>query len=235
MSLNKTQLDALIHRNCKTATASYSVADMTADENLAMDYVLSLIFNKSSVWQFDDTNFTDYPILTTDLVSGQRDYAFTTDNSGNLILDIFRVMVMGEDGVFRDLEAINQNEKDSQSTIADGQNLTGTPTSYAKTGNGIFLDKIPSYNKTGGLKIYVNREMSHFTTADTTKKAGFAGHLHEYLALRPSYYFAMRNGLTNKNDIGVEMMKFERLIQEYYGQRNKDEPKRMRVRVEDTR
>ena len=64
------------------------------DINLALDNALRIIFDADGRWQFDDSNHTDYPIITTNIVSGQRDYPFTTDGSSNLILEIQRVSVL---------------------------------------------------------------------------------------------------------------------------------------------
>ena len=75
MSLNFTQIQSAIHRTCKTTTTSYPTADLTADVNLGLDKIWAIIFTSNGTWQWDDTNHTsDYPIITTDLVSGQRDY-----------------------------------------------------------------------------------------------------------------------------------------------------------------
>ena len=115
MSLNKTQLDALIDRNCKSNSVSYPVAEKTADENLALDKVTGIIFTSSGRWQYDDTNHEDYPIITTNLTSGQRDYTFTTDEQGNLILDIYRVMVKNRDGVFYEIDKKIEALEDSGS------------------------------------------------------------------------------------------------------------------------
>jgi len=224
----------------------YPLAEVTADINLAVDNLMSLALPASGTWQLDDSNQTDYPILTTDLVSGQRDYSFTADESGNLILDIYRVMAMNPDGIFYDIVPTDQQSKPNWAsmpvsavnysvgnTMVDGQNRQGNPTHYDKTANGIFLDLIPDYSKTGGLKIFVNREATHFTTptinvADNTYP-GFDGRVHEYLVIRPAYYYAFRKQLKIKDDLANELLKYEGTrgldgkISEVYGQRIKDE------------
>lgn len=235
MSLNKTQIDALIDRNCKSNSVSYSTEDKTADENLAIDFVYATIFKAGGTWQFDDSNHTDYPIITTNVVQNQRDYAFVADENDNLILDIYRVMVKDANGIFHEILPVDvQSDKDMQS-FYDGQNTTGTPTRYDKTANGIFLDRIPSYNSSDGLKVYINREGSYFTTSDSTKKPGFAGLFHEYIALRPSYQYAYRNGLTNTALLQTEMLTMEAKIQDYYGKRERDIRRQMKANVEETK
>lgn len=198
------------------------LAEFTADVNLAMDKVLSLIFQVGGTWQFDDSNQTDYPIITTNLVSGQRDYSFITDGAGNLILDIYRVLCAYPNGQYYDVIPVDVSEGRAPTGYTDGLNVGGTPSTYDKNANGFFLDPIPNYNYTGGLKVYINRESTYFTTSDTTKKPGFAGLFHEYLALRPAYQYAYRKGLDNVGNLEKEMLKMEDAMQEYYKSRARD-------------
>lgn len=223
MSITKSQIDSLARRNVKANSVSYTDADLTADENLAIDRVFDIIFKSSGKWQFDDSNHTDYPFIMTSLVSGQRDYSFTTDEQGNLILDIYKVMIKDETGKYIEIKAVDQQSDEYTQGFWNGENTTGIPNRYDKTANGIFLDAIPSYNSTNGLKIFINREGSYFTTSDTTKKPGFAGIFHEYVALYPSYLYSMRNGLANKNDLKRDLEEMESKIQKYYRDRSKDE------------
>lgn len=223
MSLTKTQIDSLTRRNVKASTVSYTNADLTADENIALDRVMDLIFKSSGRWQFDDSNHTDYPFITTSLNASQRDYTFTTDEQGNLILDIYKVMVKDPNGIYTEIEPVDQQSDEYMEGFWSGQNTTGIPTRYDKTANGIFLDAIPSYTSANGLKIFINREGSYFTTSDTTKKPGFSGIFHEYIALYPSYLYAMRNSLPNKDSLKKDLDDMELKIQQHYRDRSKDE------------
>jgi len=229
MSANFNNIVSLINSNTKANASSYPIAEKVIDINLALDKVWDIILPNMGTWQLDDSNQTDYPIITTNLVSGQRDYSFVTDEQGNLILDIYKVMVADSNGAYSEIFPVDVQSQSDTSGFYDGQNKTGKPTRYDKTANGIFLDLIPSYNYTNGLKIYINREASYFTVSDTTKKPGFAGIYHEYLALRPSYMYAYRNGLTNVNILKQEMLEMEQAIKENYANRSKDEKPTLRV------
>jgi len=227
MSQTFTQLTNLIDRNCQTTATSYPIADKTADCNLALDSFLAIALQADGKWQVDDSNQTKYPILTADLVSGQRDYSFTTDEQGNIILEIYKVMVKNPSGLFVEMAQVDQQSENSPDNpitgMVDGQNLTGIPNKYDKTGNGLFLDPIPNYDSTGGLKLWINREASYFTVSDTTKKPGFAGIFHEYIALRPSYMYAMRKGLKNVRELQILVLQMEAQIKKHFSQRAKDE------------
>lgn len=219
-----------IERNCGFSDGDISgnttrLAEFTADINNALDKALSIIIPASGEWQFDDTNHTDYPIITTNIVASQRDYSFTVDGSSNLILDIYKVFAKvsaSSTAVYEEVYPVDVQSEDGTTSFTDGLNATGVPYRYDKTGNGIFLDPIPSYSATSGLKIYINREGSYFSTSDTTKKPGFAGIFHDYLALRPAYMYALRYSKSNTKVLLNEVLTMEKAMKEYYGKRDRD-------------
>jgi hypothetical protein len=201
-------------------------AMFTGEINQSLDDAHSIIFAADGTWQFDDRNHTDYPIITTNLVSGQRDYAFTVDGSSNLILEIQRVLIADASGNFTDIKP-KDAQKDEVPGFYDGNDTQGTPIYYDKTANGIFLDPIPSYNSTGGLKIYISREGSYFTTSDTTKTPGIAGLFHEYFVVAPAYKYAYRNNMSNVSFLLNEKVRIEEAMKDYYSRRNQDEVARL--------
>lgn len=215
--------------------------EWTAQVNLTHDEVLGMIFNTAggSQWQFDDLNHTDYPIIKTNLVSGRRDYKFTTDEQGNVILDIYRITVADPSGVYKDIYNVDQqtpnNNNSDTSSLIDGQNLTGVPTRADLTANGIFLDLIPNYNYTNGLQVHINREGSYFSTSDTTKKPGIAGLYHEYYIVNPSYRYAQRNNLAVTSSLLERKIGLEDGIKKHYGFRDRGVKKRLQANIENTR
>jgi len=207
--------------------------EFTADVNMTLDDYIALAIKSSGTWQIDDSGHTDYPIIKTNLVASQRDYSFTTDEDGNLILDIHRVFIRtGTTEPYIEIFPVDvQSDRESIiSKIADGLETEGTPYRYDKTANAIFLDPVPDTNVTNGLKVYINREGSYFTTSDTTKKPGVPGIHHEYFALKPALRYARRKGLSNLKDLekavldfeGSERLRITGKIQEYFSQREKD-------------
>lgn len=211
----------------------------TADVNMAIDDFTAIALKSSGTWQFDDTNQTDYPIIRTNIVSGQRDYSFLTDGSGNLILDIYKVVLYDSNGNGReifpvDFQSVEQNGGYIQS-FYNGQNATGIATSYDKTGNAIFLNLIPNYSATNALEIYINRESSYFVYTDTTKKPGVPGILQKYFYLKPALDNARRNNLSTLSRIEAEVYKMEGdesrgvlgTIARYFGRRERDIVRRM--------
>lgn len=205
----------------------------TADVNLAYDDFLHLAFEAGGTWQFDDSNQTDYPILTTNIVSGQRDYAFTTDGSSNLILDIQKVLVLpsATATIYQEIKPID--ELNDPSSILTADTNGGAPSSYGKLANAIFFNNLPNYNATNGLKVVINREPSYFVYTDTTKKPGVPGNLHRWFALKPAQEYARRFlGRDDYERLTLDVQLFEQRIREAFARRERDVRKRLKPNVE---
>ena len=211
-------------------TNSYTTVQKTLDVNLALNNYFILANCSSGNWRpADDTNQTDYSILRGDLVSGQQDYPFVTDQDGNQILDIYKIRILNPDGInWTTLYQINQDEM----TDDDLQTInSGTPDRYFLTDNGIFLVQKPNYNSTSGIEIWINRSPVYFTAQDVatgTKVAGIPWVHQEYLYLRPSYFFCMEKVLPQAGGYKLELYGqdgksgMEGAIKKYYKNRNKD-------------
>lgn len=204
---------------------------LTAKVNLALDDFTKLAIQASGAWQWDDSNHTDYPIIKTNLVSGQRSYLITTDEQSNLVLDIYKIAILpsATATTYVDLVPTDEQSEDQNSGFISETSVTGQPTFYGKTGNGIFLDPAPSYNATNGLKLYINREASYFTYTDTTKKPGIPGIFHRYLVLRPAEDDARQHSKATYAALRAERTQMELDIKEYFYRREKDVPRRLEM------
>lgn len=221
--------------------------EWTAQINLTHDEALAMIFNRAggSLWQFDDSNHTKNPIIKTDLISGQRNYTFTTDEQGNVILDIYRILVADKDGTFKDVYNADQqtpnNVNSDTSVFVDGNDTAGVPTRADKTANGFFFDYVPDYNwRIGtegqyGIQVFINREGSYFSTSDTTKKPGIAGLYHEYYIVNPCYRYAQRKSLAEAPSLLERKLALEDGIRRHYGFRDRGVRNGLRVAVENNK
>jgi hypothetical protein len=212
---------------------SYPLKVKTRDINNALDDYFVMAISASGTWQVDDTNHTKYPIMTTNLVSSQQDYSFTVDEQSNQVLDIYRVECKDSNGNWQLLKAYDENEEET--ALSEQATETGTPTRYSKTANGIFLDKIPSYNSTNGLKIYFARTGSYFVSTDTTKEPGIPNVFHRYLAWKPAYWYWLPKDSQRASIYKAEVLDIEKAIKEYYSKRTRDEKPRLSVKRENTR
>lgn len=230
---NKTGIIELIEDLTGTqssSSSSYTLAKKTRDVNNAFAKFMILAISSAGRWQVDDTNQADYPIIYTDVNSGQNDYSFTDDGStpANQILDVTRVEIKDTSGIWRQLRPIDQDDLNGVA-IDEFLKTTGQPEFYDKRANGLFLYPASNYTQSASLKVYYNRTPVYFLTTDTTKEPGIPDMFHEYLTIRPAYTYAHSKGLSNKADLRAEMLSMEEEIKEFYRDRNKDEKLKLRV------
>lgn len=205
-----------------TETSPYAIADKTRNINSWYDTVASLIIKADDRWEWDDNNKTDLPIATTSLVANQQDYNI----SGESFLKILKIEIKDSSGNWRALNPISLEDKRKES-MTDYQKTAGTPSEYDKLGNSVFLYPKPSTSITGGLKVYFQRNVTHFIAGDTTKVPGFAELYHRILSYGAAFDYAVANGMSTKMSVLsslISNMKAD--LVEYYSQRNDrdDEP-----------
>lgn len=205
------------------------LAEFTANVNDALDDYLLIWAKTAGTWQGDDINFTNYPIITTNIVSGQRDYPFTTDGGSNRIVDVQKVLIYssGTATIYEEIDPIDELKTTFSEILT--HTTQGKPYQYGKLANAIFLDPVPNYSATSGLKMIVNREGSYFTTTDTTKIPGVPA-FHQYFYLKPAWIKAKQLSLAvavqYEKDV-VDLEGNERLgimgkIQDFFGYRERD-------------
>lgn len=164
-------------------------ASFTEDINLAQLDAMTIMLLAQGSWRVDDQTHTDYTILYTDLIQGQQDYSFTNDAEGNLILDVYKAF-RKEGTQYFELDPVAM---DASFTSTE----TGTPNSWAKLSNAVFLNPPSDAFVEDGLQLWVSRESIDFATSDTVKKSGIDGRFHEWNVLVPSYKYSRRKGLGN--------------------------------------
>ncbi len=203
-------------------------------ENMALDDYLLLWARSAGTWQGDDINQTTYPIITRNIVSGTRDYDFTSDGTGNRIVDLQKVLILpsATDNVYQEINPIDELNVTMSSVLTS--TVQGTPNRYGKLANAIFLDVIPNYSVSAGIKMIVNREGSYATTSDTTKVMGVPAY-HEYFYLKPALMKAKQKSATNLGQLekdvldleGSERLRVSGKIRAFFSQREKDVVKRL--------
>lgn len=195
----------------------------TARNNEALDRFVFLAMSADGRWQWDDNNYTDYPIATTNLISGQRDYTFALEH-----LEIEKVLIKDASGDWITLGTMDIHDNDY---IENSD--TGTPSKYDKIANSIFFDLTPNYSSTSGLKIYFKRGASYFVSTDTTKVPGFASIFHSYIPNYAGAMYAVDRQLPNAVSMYTLVTNQEKAIKEFYSARTKDEKPVLEVIKED--
>ncbi|TXG77117.1 hypothetical protein E6Q11_03330 [Candidatus Dojkabacteria bacterium] len=188
--------------------------------NRALDRVVNMIWQSDGRWQFDDINFTDLPIGTTSLVSGQQDYALSVSH-----LKVLRVEVLDASGNWYKLKPMDENDIKNIG-MADFLENGGKPLYYDIQGNSIFLYSTPLtgyVTLSNGLKIYYQRAPSYFASTDTTKTPGFTSTFHRLVSRMASYDYASIRTLEVADALGKEVLGLSNDLKDFFATRQSDE------------
>lgn len=214
-------IDFLLYGTSETFNDEYTLLDRTRNVNITLDETVVEMFKADPNWDYDDSNNTDFPIATTDLVSGQDNYSFPDST-----LVITRVRIMDTNGKYKTLEPVTRAELSDTELLA-----TGVPTKFYKKGGSFFPVPIPNYGADGGVEIEFQRGANHFASTDINVAPGFNSLFHQILSVGAALRYAMGNGMSEKVKF-LSAMKLEILksIREHYQTRNKDEKARMTLK-----
>lgn len=124
-------------------------------------------------WKWDDSNYTDFPIATIDLVINQRDYLLPAATSGGNASTLWRInkVEILKNSVYTQIDLMEIDDEELTST--------GSPTAYNLRGNSIRFKELPPANLTAGLRITFQRSGIAFTTASTTEQPGYIDTYHD--------------------------------------------------------
>lgn len=208
----------------------WPVAKIVASGNNYLDLVTGYAIGADRRFQWDNTNQTKLPVGTTNLVANQANYSFLTDEQGNQIVTLTRVDIQDPNGVWRQLQLIDQ--VDITGFGLDSTLATPTlPMYYDKTADNIVrLYPAPAISVTAGLKFYFQRTSPYFTAASTSTTTGFSALLDRGFVIAAALDGAITLGLSNLNVIEGEMTKETNKMIAYFGKdRNNDDTTRITV------
>lgn len=163
---------------CDSDTESYPLNDKTRRANSSLETLVGKILVADGAWQYDDTNHTDSPVGTGNLVAGQSPYSFASE-----YLEIENIKIKDISGNWYILTPIDQASYNEP--LENFLETDGTPLYYDKVGDTINLYPAPAaanITLTAGIKIQFTRTASLFTAADTTKSPGLPSPWHITLA-----------------------------------------------------
>ncbi len=167
----------------------------TARVNEAFDRLAPFLYSFSDYLKWDDSNNTDEPIGTFNIVSGQSDYTIAQDDNSLDILNItaVRILTSATATVYLDLKEMTAEDVNATEAMSPNASSVGVPNWFLKRGNTIFLFPQPNYSATAGAKIFFERETSYFLSTDTTKEAGIPRPFQGLLPLYASYDWILVN------------------------------------------
>lgn len=202
----------------------WPIAKIVASVNNYLDLVTGYAIGADRRFQWDNTNQTKLPIGTTNLVANQANYSFLTDEQGNQIVTLTRIDIQDPNGVWRQLQLIDQT--DITGFGLDSTLATPTlPMYYDKIADNIIrLYPAPATSVTAGLKFYFQRTSPYFTATSTTTTTGFSALIDRGFIMSAALDGAITLGLQNLNTIEGEMTKESQKMINYFGRdRNNDD------------
>jgi len=219
---------------CDANTTSYPAPTMLRRVNNAYEQVVGWLINADGKWQFDDTNYGDFPIGTFTLVSGQGKYSFN-----DKFLQIMDVQIKDENGKYRIIEPIDQSD-----FILTPPVTLPLRERFAVDGFARFYDKLSSDTiellpapDTGitvtldaGLRIYFKRTADIFTSAQVTtgtKVPGFDSTFHYILSYMAAIPFCMSYKKDRVATYQAEVKQMRTDLLQQYTKRSKDERNNM--------
>lgn len=212
-----------------TDSTQYPLAAKLRNINLWYYNIVTDIIAFNSNWIWDDTNKTDFPIGTTNLVAGQLDYAMPSN-----FLKLLRVEVKDSGGNYQKLEEFDQSQ--IKVGLSSFMQANGLPLYYREVGSSIELYPQPSASTTtltAGLKVYYQRTQTEFTNADASVSPGFPANFHRLLSLGASYDFAcfrLSSNTTLVTSLKEQIDTMRQSVKEYFSSRNREVKPTMKPR-----
>ncbi len=226
--MNFSDIQTRFNQLARTNSTATPAAVLNTYITPATDYVVSLINSSDKRWQWDDSNQSDLPIATGNLVSGQQDYSLPAN-----YLSVDRIEVKDTSGFWTLLKPIDQQllKRDRAIAMTEYQPNNGTPLEYDISQMSIFFYPIPNYSQSASFKVYFTRGQLNFDyttgkftdgTGSTSSSPGIASMFQPMIPLKAAYDYCLINLPTLAPGYLGELMRQEQRLFEYYGTRDRD-------------
>lgn len=187
--------------------------------NVNYHKVVTMILDSMDGWDFDDPNLANTGFIKTyDLTSGTQYVSFPLTDK---VLKIRRVEVSYDGTNWYKAEPMDIGEYGD--AVSQSTNLTNdfatTKPYYDLVGNYVYLYPVPTASVTGGLKLWITREVDEFATTDTTQEPGIDEPFHDMIAIGASLDYAVAKGLENVNSLAARFADYELRLRRYYGKK----------------
>ena len=206
----------------RSDTTQFPLADFIRSANNWYRRANSWIWNATGEWEYDDSNYTNFPVATADLVttsgSEQQDYELPSTAQ-----KIDRIEIKDSNGDWYKLKPINKEEV--KSAMSEFYETAGKPVYYDLVGDSILLYPKPSdsdVTASGGIKCYFSRDVDEFTTSDTTQAPGFAENFHEIISVGAAIDYSNTYDQTKLNVLLSNLEKLKEELEQFYGSRHRE-------------
>lgn len=214
-----------------TDTGSYTAANLLIDINLWYQKIVDMIMESQDDTDFDDQRNTNYPIVTTSMVAGQRDYSIPVSES---VLKIKRIDITYDgSNWFRAMPFDNGATSwgMGNATNEDANMIKQAPM-YDVKYNSIFvypLAVVSDVSAGASIRVEWERNITPFTASDytvdpndSTVIPGFDPPFHMLLAWGAAYEFALAQNLPQVKGFASTVSDYEQRIRNAYGRKNLD-------------
>lgn len=233
-------INAEIRALCDADSTSLTDATLLRRVNGALETLVGKIVNADGSWQFDDTNYSDMPRGTGNLLEGQQQYSFAGEYLQVEAVDILTTTA----GLYTRIKQLDPDDLDGMSPeqyfgVTSGNANKGFPNYYDIQGDSIRLFPAPTstyVTLTAGIRVWFKRTAQLYTSAEVTsgtKEPGIASPYHMLICYMAALPYCMgykkdRVALYQKyvDDQTKDLLKF-------YGRRNKDHRDIMTPRLEE--
>lgn len=196
------------------ATGLNTTADLqyiTRMANAADREIWAVIFEAYGGWQFDDSNNSDLPTATADVVANQSKYTLPVDAAS-----IRQVAVKDESGFWHDIIPITLEDIHKASSEDEFLSTAGTPRYYRPVGNVAEFYPATSYTQTRSLRVHFDRGMVGFASTATTATPGYASEFHDATWIGAAYMIATQRTLKNLVPLREQWAQKKADIAEFY-------------------
>jgi hypothetical protein len=203
-----------------TSANNYSDESLLRDLNAEILSIQIMILRDRGTLEFDDPGYTNLPVATFNIVSGQRSYKITEDEDSNRILTKHKIMI---DGV--DIPRIKVGEGNQQALKED--QLVERPRGYFEVGDNIVFQGTPSKSTTA--TVWFDREVTQLETGDGAEPLPLPYAYHQLACYQTAFNYALDKGLRNEDRILRRLQREEEKLEQYEMNRRSDEATVMHV------
>ncbi len=215
---------------CDADVNSYPLKDVVRRINAAGEELVGDIINADGTWQWDDTNYGNFPVGTYTLVASQSKYSFN-----DKFLQLAEVQVMDVNGKYHIIPSIDQSEIETETPLERTYETAGWPIYYDKIADDtIKLLPAPDNGVTvtlaSGLKIKFKRTFRLFTMSDSTTitsgeeayEPGLPSPYHILMAYMAAIPFCMNYKKDRVALYEKKVMELKPKLLRHYSQRERD-------------
>lgn len=206
-------------------STSYTDAQLLININTWYQKVVSMIFESQDESDFDDARNTDYPIETTPMAAGVRDYPIPVSNA---VLKIKRVDLTYDGTNWYRGRPIDDGsvtyDMGANSTITD-QNFIKQNPRYDVKYNAVFIYPAPvtaDVTAGGSIRIEWERNVTPFTSGELTTGTvvpGFDAPFHPMLAQGAAYDYAFARQLPQLAQLQQSLTDWEIRLRQAYSRK----------------